>query len=312
MRFAPQLRWVPPGGRPERKFRITLTTGGQLLALHRRCRVSRRRYAFDEAKVQRFIAQGRGAVKQGKYVPWLKITDLPSIGRSHRLYSDKTGRIHHLLSDGEWKTFLKFEFDPTILEILEGFPLDRFQTYQVACDLGLRHPITLSGTPYVMTVDFLVRQLVDGRVVYIAYSFKYYPKTLPPRQWELFRIAKECLRRQGIPLILIDETSFNEHFTQNFDSVRACFDLSDLVGFDEGVIRCVTSAFLNHLPAALEQTLLEACYGLAASTRARPDVVFTVVKHLIARGILVTDLGVSKDLTQIRLCEIKLRHSRCP
>ena len=90
--------------------------------------MGRRRYAFDEAKVQRYIAQGRGVATGDKYIPWLKITDVPSIGRSHRIYSHKTGRIHHLLSDGEWKTFLKFEFDPSILEILEGFPLDRFKT----------------------------------------------------------------------------------------------------------------------------------------------------------------------------------------
>lgn len=269
--------------------------------------MARRRYAFDEAKVQRFIAQGRGSGTGESYLPWLKITDLPSKGRSHRIFSPKTDRIHHLLSDGEWKTFLKFEFDPDVLEIFEGFPLDRFQTYRAACDLGLRHPITLSGTPYVLTLDFLVRRRVDGRIVYIAYSFKYYPNTLPPRQWDLFRIAKECLRRQGIPLILIDETSFNEHFTRNFDSVRACYDLSDLVGFDEEVIRCVTSAFLNHLPTAQEQTLLEASYQIADSLRTRPDIVFSIVKHLIARGILITDLGVSKDLTEIRLCELKPR-----
>jgi hypothetical protein len=203
--------------------------------------MGRRRYAFDEAKVQRYIAQGRGDGTGGKYVPWLKITDVPSLGRSHRLFSPKTQRIHHLLSDGEWKTFLKKEADPNVLDILEGFPLDRFRTYRVAVDLGLRHPITLSGTPYVLTVDFLVRQLINGRVTDLAYSFKYYPKTLPPRQWELFRIAEECLRREGVPLAMIDEPSFNEHFTRNFDSIRACFDLSNLVGFEQDVISRITA-----------------------------------------------------------------------
>lgn len=269
--------------------------------------MGRRRYAFDEAKVQRYIAEGRGAGTGGEYVPWLKITDVPSIGRSHRIYSPKTERIHHLLSDGEWKTFLKKEADPNALDILEGFPLDRFRTYRVACDLGLRHPITLSGTPYVLTVDFLVRELINGRAVDAAYSFKYYPKTLSPRQWELFRIAEECLRREGVPLTLIDETAFNEHFTRNFDSVRACFDLSQLVGFGENVVRYLGSAFLSHLPTAPEQTLLEACYRIADSAGTRPEVVFAIVKHLIARGFLVTDLGVPKDLTDIHLRDIALR-----
>lgn len=271
--------------------------------------MGRRRYAFDEAKVQRYIREGRGAGTGESYVPWLKITDLPSKGRSRRIHSHKTGRVHHLLSDGEWKTFLKFEFAFDILDILEGFPLDRFQTYRVACDLGIRHPITLSGTPYVLTVDFLVLQLIDGRVTQVAYSFKYYPKTLPPRQWDLFRIAEECLRRQGITLKLIDETSFNEYFTRNFDSVRACFDLSNQVGISQEAIRHVTTAFLIHHARTPEQTLLRACHETTTVTGTSPNTVFTVVKHLLARGVLVTDLGVPTDLTEICLGDISLRRA---
>lgn len=89
-----------------------LCVAQEIRSFQTRCIVGRRRYAFDEAKVQRFIAEGRGAGTRSDYVPWLKITDVPSIGRSRRLFSPKTGRIHHLLSDGEWKTFLKEEADP--------------------------------------------------------------------------------------------------------------------------------------------------------------------------------------------------------
>jgi hypothetical protein len=97
--------------------------------------MSRRRYQFTEAKVRKYIAEGRGSGDGASYKPWLTVYDLPSRGRSHRPFGIKTGRTHHLLSDGEWKSFIRFEYDATVLDIREQFPLDRHQTMRVARDL---------------------------------------------------------------------------------------------------------------------------------------------------------------------------------
>ena len=137
--------------------------------------MARKRYQFDEPKVRKYIAEGRGQGDNESYCPWLKVYDLPSRGRSHRLFGIKTGRVHHLLSDGEWKSFLRYEFDPSVLDIREQFPLDRYQTMKTACDLGFKHPVTTDGTPYVLTIDFLITRLFGDRLETEALSFKYSP-----------------------------------------------------------------------------------------------------------------------------------------
>src|SRR5690606_37259439 len=137
--------------------------------------MSRRKYQFSEAKVQKYIKEGRGAGDGASYRPWLTVYDLPSRGRSHRVFGIKTRRVHHLLSDGEWKSFLRFEFDDTVLDIREQFPLDRRQTMRAARELGYQHPITTDGTPYVMTIDFLLTRRLGDQLVLEPLSFKYNP-----------------------------------------------------------------------------------------------------------------------------------------
>src|SRR5690606_3193435 len=174
--------------------------------------MSRRKYQFTEAKVRKYIAEGRGSGDGASYKPWLTVNDLPSRGRCHRPFGIKTGRTHHLLSDGEWKSFIRFEFDSSVLDIREQFPLDRHQTMQVARDLGYKHPITTDGTPYVLTIDFLLTRRVGDTLALEPLSFKYNPAGLSERARELHNIAAECVRRNGLTLEMIDERSFNENF----------------------------------------------------------------------------------------------------
>jgi hypothetical protein len=160
--------------------------------------MTRLRYVFDEARVQRFIAEGRGNGQGPAYRPWLQIQDVPSTGRSHRPHGIKSQRVHHLLSDGEWKCFLKLEGTPSVVDIQEQFPMDRLETHNIARRLGFRHPRTLDGTPYVMTLDFLVSETVPGGLRTVPFTFKYDPETLSLRQQELMAITHEfCLARRS-------------------------------------------------------------------------------------------------------------------
>lgn len=49
--------------------------------------------------------------------------DLSSLGRSHQVYSHKTKRTHHRLSDLELTIFLILEWNLLIQEMQEQFPL---------------------------------------------------------------------------------------------------------------------------------------------------------------------------------------------
>lgn len=162
--------------------------------------MSRRQYQFDEPKTRRYIDESRGSGEGSTYKPWLTVYDLASHGRSHRPWSTKTNRVHHLLSDGEWKCFLAFEADPAVIDIREQFPLNRLQTYRIAREFGYRPARTVDGTPYVMTIDFLITRRVRETIQFEPYTFKYSPETLTKRDLELPSVATEFFRRHGFAL----------------------------------------------------------------------------------------------------------------
>jgi hypothetical protein len=267
--------------------------------------VGRKRYSFDEAKTRRYRKKGRGTGTGEAHLAWLKVNDLPSLGRSHRVYSDKVGRVLQLLSDGEWKSFLKLEADSTVVGIMEQAALNRHETYQAAFDLKIAHPTTTSGTPYVMTLDFRVTRIVCDRQRDTGISFKYYPETLTPRQHDLHRIMAETLRRQDKAFQIIDQTSFNEDFIKNYDSVRSCFDLSSLLGFPAELVHQLAEAIAGRIAEGRKESVLRACYDLALIHSTSPPTVFAVLKHLLARRLLTTDYGKAADLAEFPLTDIR-------
>lgn len=63
------------------------------------------RIKWTEEKIASRIGDGFGSGRGAQYKPWLEVKDLSSVGRSRRMWSHKTGRIHHLFSDVERDIF---------------------------------------------------------------------------------------------------------------------------------------------------------------------------------------------------------------
>ena len=70
-----------------------------------------KKYSNNELKNKRWIKEGRGAGRNSAYKPWITVRDLPSEGRSHRIFGHKSQRTHHLVSDLELAVFLLLEWD---------------------------------------------------------------------------------------------------------------------------------------------------------------------------------------------------------
>ena len=77
----------------------------------------------SEKQQEKWIKEGRGSGEGSLYKPWITVRDIPSSGRSHRVYEYKSKRTHHLLSDLELAIFLLFEWNERISDIREQFPL---------------------------------------------------------------------------------------------------------------------------------------------------------------------------------------------
>jgi hypothetical protein len=159
----------------------------------------RRRYGFDEAKIARFLKEGRGKGRGADYKPWLKIGDVPSRGRSHRPKGNRTGRVHHLLSDIECHVFHLFDWDDAVEDLREQFPLDRADTQRIAEQLGVEHPRdTVTRTPLVMITDFLVDMVRDGRLVQLARAVKPASELDDQRILEKLDIERLYWREKGV------------------------------------------------------------------------------------------------------------------
>ena len=90
--------------------------------------MAKRRNNWDEKKIARFLAEGRGSGELKNYKPWLNIQDFPSLGRVHRLNGWKTGRIQHFFSDLERDYFYLLDWTREVIDIREQFPLNREKT----------------------------------------------------------------------------------------------------------------------------------------------------------------------------------------
>lgn len=119
---------------------------------------------WTREKVDWRIKHGYGQGEMASYIPWVSVRDLSSKGTSTRLYSSKTSRTMHFLSDIERNTFLMAEFREDFIDYWEQWPLERRDTLWAAERLGVRHPVYPGGKePVVMTVDgVLTRRTPTG------------------------------------------------------------------------------------------------------------------------------------------------------
>jgi hypothetical protein len=162
---------------------------------------------------EKWIAQGRGKGRGAEYNPWLTVWDVPSDGRSHRVFGHTTGRIHHLLSDLELATFLMFEWDLNNIDIREQFPLQPEITSRLAEKVGIKHPVE-NGELYTMSTDFLINQN-NAQEPMIAIQVKPASRLSKSRTIELLELERLYWKEKGVPWKIITENELSKQMTQN-------------------------------------------------------------------------------------------------
>lgn len=113
---------------------------------------------WSEAKFRRFLSEKRGQGKHEQYHPWLTVSDIPSRGRSTRIFSHKANRIVHLLTDTQLRYFFLLEWDESITDINEQFPLLEMEGITDHLDESLlkRLKDRKTNVPHIMLTTFLV------------------------------------------------------------------------------------------------------------------------------------------------------------
>lgn len=180
-----------------------------------------------QSDIDRHIEKGFGQGSQELYVPWLRVQDVPSHGRSRKVHGVKVDRLHHLLSDLEYGYLLVAEYSPEVLDIREQFPLLPVPTLQsIAHALSIRYPV-YPGTkvPFVMTTDFLLTiTQPDGSTRLAARTIKYTESLKTSkgleRTLEKFQIERAYWADRGVDWNIVTEKDLPTPLIQNLDWLR--------------------------------------------------------------------------------------------
>ena len=171
------------------------------------------KYSISEAKEQQWIKEGRGSGEGGNYKPWITVRDIPSEGRSHRVFGHKTQRTHHLLSDLELAVFLLLEWHMETTDIREQFPLRQEDTMALAIAVGIDHPSS-NGVMHTMSSDFLVNTSNTVQPKF-ALQAKYAQAMQDPRTIEKLELERRYWQQKNVPWQLVTDQDIPKIVFQN-------------------------------------------------------------------------------------------------
>jgi hypothetical protein len=184
-----------------------------------------RRFASKQ-DIERHIANGFGSGAGADYVPWLRVQDVPSMGRSWKIQGIKIERMHHLLSDLERAYFLVCEFSEDVVDIREQYPLLPLESTQaIARAIGVRYPkYKNTSVPLVMTTDFLLTvKQPNGDLKSVARTIKYQQDLEgkdSARTLEKLEVERRFWMSQGVDWSIVTEELFTPDLIKNLGLLR--------------------------------------------------------------------------------------------
>lgn len=154
--------------------------------------------------------------KPQPYQPFVKVQDISSLGRSHRVFGHKSGRTHHLLSDLELSVFLLFEWNTNVVAINEQFALNLEETLALAMEVNIKHP-SIRGENKVMTSDFYITLNAKNKAMtsQMALQVKYAKDLDDPRTIEKIELERRFWQRKDVPFYLITENDIPKTVSTN-------------------------------------------------------------------------------------------------
>ncbi len=169
------------------------------------------------------IKRNRGIEQGSRYVPWLKVRDVPSHGTSAVIQGIRSGRPHHLLSELEAIYFFLIERRTTTVDIREQWPiLDIDRTLELCSVFGVKHKFR-KGFPEPFTVDFLITEQIDGQLKQRAASIKSPADALDPHVRQRLAVEHAWCEERNVPWTLVDTSNFSKTMLANLRFMRAWF-----------------------------------------------------------------------------------------
>lgn len=241
---------------------------------------------LSEQQIQKRIKEGRGQGEGRDYKPWIQTWDVSSLGRSHRIFGNRSRRLHHLLSDLELAIFLTLDWQHAVLDIREQFPLRVNDTTRIADELGIRHAV-FKNTPQVLSSDFLVTFNSKTQPL-MAFQAKYSNDLTKPDVIERLQLEKRYWEEKQIPWAIITEKEVSKEAVMNIQWLYPA--QSEQVADDKlhHHFLLFQSALTNQPRDTMIKVAqqLDLAYGLEAGHS------LTWLRHLLARRYFHFDINI--------------------
>lgn len=178
---------------------------------------------WTKEKLDRYLKEGRGQGVGKDYLPWNYTYNYASKGRVSRILGLKTGRIHHLQSDNQYRAFLLFEFSSKVVDIRESFPLlDVNEVIDDKEDLRFdKFTDRNTKEPYVLTTNFLLTvKDMDGEEFLLARTIKNTTELKRNITFERLEIERRYWQQRGVDWKVITEKQLPRQLAKNIEWVR--------------------------------------------------------------------------------------------
>lgn len=236
---------------------------------------------WSEDTILRFQKEGRGSGFGADYMPWIEYKDFSSRGKTRRVLGIKVPRMHHFLSESEYRFFVCAEWDSRVVDIREQYPLDRDRTREIADELKIAHPC-YPGTAVatVMTVDFyLTLEGDDGDLRNLAVNVKTDDAVEDARELDKLEIQRTYFDKLDIEHHLVFDSTIPDAIYRNLNLIRGLLtreaedaaEVEELLAAKfslEGWIRTIDGRHRNKSAATL-CTIFDETFGKPSGTGLR-------------------------------------------
>ena len=242
------------------------------------------------------LKEKRGIGHNCNYTSWIKTHEIPSRGRSHRLFGGEANRIHQLLSDLEFKFFLVINWCHDVIEIQEQKPLLLDETKEIAKFIGVKHPQKPFGKneDHIMSSDFLVYFRNNERKVFTCK----YTNELTKRVMEKFSIEKEYWRIRNVQYFVVTERQIPETLARNLKRIYSNLFWSKKMKMSDLKILELRKMFMeiytnqnNHIEKTIEIFALKNNFTLPQT---RGFFEYMILKHMVYVDLISKDFSYWK------------------
>nr|WP_283103159.1 TnsA endonuclease N-terminal domain-containing protein [Acidithiobacillus sp. S30A2] len=183
------------------------------------------------------------------------------------------------------------DWEDSVADIREQFPLDRSATSQIAEACNIPHP-RFPGmvTPMVMTTDFVVDACAGGKLVQTAYAVKSAKDLDQPRTLEKLEIERHYWERKEIEWSIVTPAVLPTQLIRNIEWVHNFYRLEGLVEPHPGFYQDAGRRMRAQVSASPWLSLRQFCGDMEVRLGLGSEEGLMLFRHLLATKSVLCDM----------------------